>query len=105
MVQITAATTSFMVFFSATMSAVQYLLLGMQNTEAAYLFSLICFFASLLGLVLVQKAVAQFGRASIIVFSVGTVMSLSTVLMTSFGALDVWTDYVAGKDMGFKLPC
>ncbi|ESQ55253.1 hypothetical protein EUTSA_v10025170mg [Eutrema salsugineum] len=103
--QITAATTSFMVFFSATMSAVQYLLLGMQNTEAAYLFSLICFFASLLGLVLVQKAVAQFGRASIIVFSVGTVMSLSTVLMTSFGALDVWTDYVAGKDMGFKLPC
>ncbi|CAN8325466.1 unnamed protein product [Cochlearia groenlandica] len=103
--QITAATTSFMVFFSATMSAVQYLLLGMQNTEAAYLFSLICFFASLLGLVLVTKAVAQFGRASIIVFSVGTVMSLSTVLMTSFGALDVWTDYVAGKDMGFKLPC
>ncbi|KAL0873678.1 hypothetical protein Bca101_023383 [Brassica carinata] len=103
--QITAATTSFMVFFSATMSAVQYLLLGMQNTEAAYLFSLICFIASLLGLVLVQKAVAQFGRASIIVFSVGTVMSLSTVLMTSFGALDVWTDYVAGKDMGFKLPC
>ncbi|KAJ4912797.1 Sulfite exporter TauE/SafE family protein [Raphanus sativus] len=103
--QITAATTSFMVFFSATMSAVQYLLLGMQNTEAAYIFSLICFFASLLGLVLVQKAVAQFGRASIIVFSVGTVMSLSTVLMTSFGALDVWTDYVAGKDMGFKLPC
>uniref|UniRef100_A0A1J3ITB9 Sulfite exporter TauE/SafE family protein 5 n=1 Tax=Noccaea caerulescens TaxID=107243 RepID=A0A1J3ITB9_NOCCA len=103
--QITAATTSFMVFFSATMSAVQYLLLGMQNTEAAYLFALICFLASLLGLVLVQKAVAQFGRASIIVFSVGTVMSLSTVLMTSFGALDVWTDYVAGKDMGFKLPC
>ncbi|KAL1205368.1 Sulfite exporter TauE/SafE family protein 5 [Cardamine amara subsp. amara] len=103
--QITAATTSFMVFFSATMSAVQYLLLGMQNTNTAYMFSLICFFASLLGLVLVQKAVAQFGRASIIVFSVGTVMSLSTVLMTSFGALDVWSDYVAGKDMGFKLPC
>ncbi|KAF8102944.1 hypothetical protein N665_0190s0061 [Sinapis alba] len=84
----------------------QFSILGMQNTEAAYLFSLICFFASLLGLVLVQKAVvAQSGRASIIVFSVGTVMSLSTVLMTSFGALDVWTDYVAGKDMGFKLPC
>ncbi|CAH8275882.1 unnamed protein product [Arabidopsis lyrata] len=103
--QITAATTSFMVFFSATMSAVQYLLLGMQNTDTAYVFSFICFLASLLGLVLVQKAVAQFGRASIIVFSVGTVMSLSTVLMTSFGALDVWTDYMAGKDMGFKLPC
>ncbi|KAG7546719.1 Transmembrane protein TauE-like [Arabidopsis suecica] len=103
--QITAATTSFMVFFSATMSAVQYLLLGMQNTDTAYVFSFICFLASLFGLVLVQKAVAQFGRASIIVFSVGTVMSLSTVLMTSFGALDVWTDYMAGKDMGFKLPC
>ncbi|KAF3533456.1 hypothetical protein DY000_02037640 [Brassica cretica] len=35
----------------------------------------------------------------------GNRMSLSTILMTSFGALDVWTDYVTGKDMGFKLPC
>ncbi|XP_010539215.1 PREDICTED: uncharacterized protein LOC104813355 [Tarenaya hassleriana] len=91
--EVTAATTSFMVFFSATMSAVQYLLLGMQNTKAAYMFSFICFIASLVGLVVVQKVIARFGRPSVIVFA------------TIFGALDVWTAYAAGKDIGFKLPC
>ncbi|OMO64945.1 Transmembrane protein TauE like protein [Corchorus olitorius] len=103
--EVTAATCSFMVFFSSTMSAFQYLLLGMDHTEAALIFSIICFVASLVGLLVVQKAIKEFGRASLIVFSVGIVMALSTILMTSFGALDVWEDYSSGSYMGFKLPC
>nr|KJB57697.1 hypothetical protein B456_009G176100 [Gossypium raimondii] len=90
--EVTAATCSFMVFFSSTMSAFQYLLLGMEHTGTALIFSVICFIASLLGLVVVQKAIERFGRASPIVFSVGTVMALSAILMTTFGALDVWDD-------------
>ncbi|XVF27789.1 hypothetical protein REPUB_Repub14bG0139200 [Reevesia pubescens] len=103
--EVTAATCSFMVFFSSTMSALQYLLLGMDHTGTALIFSVICFVASLVGLVLVQKAIKEFGRASLIVFSVGIVMALSAMLMTSFGALDVWEDYYSGSYMGFKLPC
>lgn len=103
--EVTAATCSFMVFFSSTMSAIQYLLLGMEHTNTALVFAIICFVASLLGLFVVQKLVKEFGRASLIVFSVGTVMALSTILMTSFGALDVWEDYKMGKYMGFKRPC
>ncbi|XVF25963.1 hypothetical protein REPUB_Repub13aG0259200 [Reevesia pubescens] len=103
--EVTAATCSFMVFFSSTMSAFQYLLLGMEHTETALIFSVICFVASLLGLVVVQKAIKEFGRASLIVFSVGIVMALSAILMTSFGAFDVWEDYSSGSYMGFKLPC
>ncbi|PPS09283.1 hypothetical protein GOBAR_AA11361 [Gossypium barbadense] len=103
--EVTAATCSFMVFFSSTMSAFQYLLLGMEHTGTALIFSVICFIASLLGLVVVQKAIERFGRASPIVFSVGTVMALSAILMTTFGALDVWDDYSSGNYMGFKLPC
>ncbi|KAL3522087.1 hypothetical protein ACH5RR_014921 [Cinchona calisaya] len=103
--EVTAATCSFMVFFSSTMSAIQYLLLGMNHVYAAIIFAIICFIASLIGLVVVQKAIAKQGRASLIVFSVGIVMALSTVLITSFGAVDVWRDYNAGKYMGFKKPC
>lgn len=103
--QITAATCSFMVFFSSTMSALQYVMLGMEHTHTALIFAVICFAASLLGLGVVQSAVRQYGRASLIVFSVSIVMALSTVLMTSFGALDVWRNYVSGKYMWFKLPC
>ncbi|GMY37052.1 sulfite exporter TauE/SafE family protein 2-like isoform X1 [Fagus crenata] len=103
--EVTAATCSFMVFFSSTMSAFQYVSLGMEHTDIALIFAIICFVASLLGLVVVQRAINKYGRASLIVFSVSIVMALSTVLMTSFGALDVWRDYVSGKYMGFKLPC
>ncbi|KAK0578629.1 hypothetical protein LWI29_013446 [Acer saccharum] len=103
--EITAATCSFMVFFSSTMSALQYILLGMEHTEIALIFSFICFIASLVGLLVVQKAIQEYGRASLIVFSVGIVMALSTILITSFGALDVWRDYSSGHYMGFKLPC
>ncbi|KAB5533888.1 hypothetical protein DKX38_016974 [Salix brachista] len=101
----TAATCSFMVFFLSSMSALQYLLLGMEHVEASIILAVICFVASLLGLLVIQKAIVKYGRASMIVFSVSTVMALSTVLMTSFGALNVWRDYISGRNMGFKLPC
>ncbi|KAJ9690128.1 hypothetical protein PVL29_012667 [Vitis rotundifolia] len=103
--EVTAATCSMMVFFSSTMSSFQYLLIGMEHKEVALIFAIICFFASILGVVVVQRAIEKYGRASLIVFSVSTVMALSTVLLTSFGAIDVWRDYASGEYMGFKLPC
>lgn len=77
----------------------------MKQIREALILALSCFVASVIGLVIVQRAIERHGRASLIVFSVGTVMALSTVLITSFGALDVWRDYTTGKYMGFKLPC
>ncbi|KAF2303620.1 hypothetical protein GH714_020192 [Hevea brasiliensis] len=103
--EVTAATCSFMVFFSSTMSSFQYLLFGMEHTDTALIFAAICFVASLLGLLVVQRTIQEYGRASIIVFSVGIVMALSTILITSFGAIDVLRDYKSGNNMGFKLPC
>ncbi|KAF8029977.1 hypothetical protein BT93_E2410 [Corymbia citriodora subsp. variegata] len=103
--EVTAATCSFMVFFSSTMSVLQYILLGMKHTEIALTFSFICFVASLLGIIVVQRAIREYGRASLIVFSVSIVMALSTVLITGFGAVEVWNDYISGKYMGFKPPC
>ncbi|EEF43954.1 sulfite exporter TauE/SafE family protein 5 isoform X2 [Ricinus communis] len=103
--EVTAATCSFMVFFSSTMSAFQYLLSGMEHTDTALMFASICFVASLVGLLVVQRIIQDYGRASIIVFSVSIVMALSTVLITSFGTIDVWRNYESGTNMGFKLPC
>ncbi|CAL1397709.1 unnamed protein product [Linum trigynum] len=103
--EVTAATCSFMVFFSSSMSAFQYLLLGMEHINTAIILSATCFVASLLGLLVVHRAIEKYGRASLIVFSVAIVMALSTVLMTSYGALQVWRDYQAGNYMGFKPPC
>ncbi|KAL8130196.1 hypothetical protein V2J09_019351 [Rumex salicifolius] len=103
--EVTGATCSFIVFFSSTMSAFQYLLLGMKHTTTAAIFAVTCFLGSLIGLVAVQRAIKKHGRASLIIFSVGTVMALSTILLTGFGAVNVWKDYTAGNYMGMKLPC
>ncbi|KAL0916906.1 hypothetical protein M5K25_014459 [Dendrobium thyrsiflorum] len=103
--QVTAGTTSFMVLFSSSMSLVQFLIIGMKDIDQALIFSALCFIASIVGLVIIQRAIERSGRASLIVFSVSTVMALSTISITCFGAIDVWRDYTRGKNMGFKLPC
>jgi len=103
--KVTAATTSFMVLFSSSMSMVQYLILGMKHIEYALVFTAVCFLASIIGLVLIQRAIKKWGRASLIVFSVSIVMALSTASISCFGAIGVWREYKSGKNMGFKLPC
>lgn len=105
--QVTAATCSFMVLVSSSMSALQYLLLGMNRIHiyAALTYAFICFLASLLGLTVIQQAILKHGRPFLIIFSVATVMALSVVLMTAFGALDFWTTFKSGQSMGFNNPC
>ncbi|CAA6671913.1 unnamed protein product [Spirodela intermedia] len=102
---VTAATSSFMVLFSSSMSAVQYLMLGMQGKAQAAGLAAGCFVASLAGLVVVQRAVGRFGRASLIIFSVSTVMVCSMLSMACFGAIDVWGELAEGESMGFKPLC
>ncbi|KAI9112368.1 hypothetical protein K1719_016565 [Acacia pycnantha] len=103
--EITAATSSFMVLFSSTMSTLQYALMGIQDIKKALILSTISFVASLVGLLVVQRAVRKYKRASFIVFSLSAAMALSTVLMTSFGVIGILRDYKSGKYMGFKPPC
>ncbi|XP_073158336.1 sulfite exporter TauE/SafE family protein 2-like isoform X2 [Henckelia pumila] len=103
--EVTAATCSFMVFFSSSMSAMQYLLLGMKQVYGALIYSAICLVGSLVGLIIVQRAITKYGRASIVVFSVGIVLALSTILITGYGAVDIWEDITTGQSLGFKKPC
>lgn len=73
--------------------------------DFAILFAVICLVSSLIGLRVVQHAIAKFGRASIIVFAVSGVLGVSAILTTIFGGLDVWEQYVQGAYMGFHNPC
>ncbi|KAM0952330.1 putative transmembrane protein TauE [Dioscorea sansibarensis] len=103
--QTTAATTSFMVLFSSSMSSAQYLLLGMKGVKQALIYTLLCIVGSVLGLIIIKRAVVKSGRASLIVFMLSIVIGLSAISITCFGAIGVYRDYIAGKNMGFKLPC
>ncbi|CAO2194927.1 unnamed protein product [Urochloa humidicola] len=103
--QTAAATSSFMVLFCASMSMVQFILLGMKGIGQASIYAGICFVASVVGLVVIERAIRKSGRVSLIVFLVTAIMALSTVIVTCFGAQDVWMQYTSGAYMGFKLPC
>ncbi|XP_058194785.1 sulfite exporter TauE/SafE family protein 5-like [Rhododendron vialii] len=105
--EVAAATCSLLVLFSSSMSAIQYFLLGMdhQHVYGALTLAFICFSASLIGLMVVKKAIKTYGRASLIVFSVAIVIALSTVLITTFGALNAWREYKSGRYMGFNRSC
>ncbi|XP_040377331.1 sulfite exporter TauE/SafE family protein 5-like [Oryza brachyantha] len=103
--QTAAATSSFMVLFCASMSMVQFILLGMKGIAEASVYAGICFVASAVGAVVIEQAIKKSGRVSLIVFLVTGIMALSTVIVTFFGALDVWSQYTTGAYMGFKMPC
>ncbi|KAJ3705382.1 hypothetical protein LUZ61_009087 [Rhynchospora tenuis] len=103
--QTAAATSALMVSFSASMSMVQYILLGMTRINEAVMYAILCFVASIVGLVTMQRLVARSGRVSLVVFLVSALMVLSTVVITLFGVLDVWKQITNGDYMGFKQLC
>jgi len=82
-----------------------FILLGVEGIGQASIYAGICFVASVVGVVVIERAIRKSGRVSLIVFLVTAIMALSTVIVTCFGALDVWMQYTSGEYMGFKLPC
>ncbi|KAG6548277.1 hypothetical protein Mapa_010328 [Marchantia paleacea] len=103
--QVTAATCASMVFFSSSMSVIQYWLMGRIPLQYALISAFLCAIFSWFGIVIVHKAIEKYNRASLIVFSVAAVMGVSAVLMCGFGGYDVWRQYEGGGYMGFHYPC
>lgn len=94
-----------MVMFSASMTALQYVILGMTGISRASVYAALCFVASATGLVVMKRIIVKSGRVSLIVFTVTAVMSLSTITVVCYGTADVWKEYTSGKYMGFRPPC
>ncbi|XP_015698332.1 sulfite exporter TauE/SafE family protein 2-like [Oryza brachyantha] len=100
-----ASTTMFMVLFCASMSMVQFIILGVDGMVTAIAYAITCFVASIVGLVVIEGAIRRSGRLSLIVFMVAAILALSVVVIAFSGAARVWAEYTSGQYMGFKLPC
>lgn len=103
--QVTAATCSFVVFFSSSLSVVQFWLLGRIPEDYALASAALSLVFSVIGLRLIQTVIVKYGRVSVIVFSVSIVMGISAALMACFGSWDVWIQIQQGAYMGFRTPC
>ncbi|RWW25291.1 hypothetical protein BHE74_00055024 [Ensete ventricosum] len=100
-----AATSTFMVMFSASMTTVKYIILGMTQVDRASVYAVLCFAASAIGSMVMKGIVLKSGRVSPIVFTVAAVMAVSTTTIICYGAVDVWREYTGGNYMGFKSFC
>lgn len=94
-----------MVLFSVSMSTVQYIILGTTKIDEAAIYAMLCFVASVVGMVIMERAIAKSGRVSLVVFLVSALMALSTVVITLFGAIDAWKQISNGEYMGFRQLC
>jgi hypothetical protein len=94
-----------MVLFCASMSMVQFIILGVDGIVFALVYAAACFAASIVGLVVIEGTIRRSGRVSLIVLMVAAVLALSAVVIACSGALRVWAQYTSGQYMGFKLPC
>lgn len=94
-----------MVFFSSSLSVVQFWLLGRIPEEYALISGALSLVFSVIGLQVIQTIITKYGRVSLIVFAVSTVMGISAVLMAFFGSWDVLIELEDGDYMGFRSPC
>uniref|UniRef100_A0A0E0FU94 Sulfite exporter TauE/SafE family protein n=1 Tax=Oryza nivara TaxID=4536 RepID=A0A0E0FU94_ORYNI len=92
-----SSTTMFMVLFCASMSMVQFIILGVDGIVTALVYAITCFVASIVGLVVIQGAIRKSGRVSLIVFMVAAILALSVVVIACSGAVRVWVQYTSGQ--------
>ncbi|KAI5080051.1 hypothetical protein GOP47_0005530 [Adiantum capillus-veneris] len=103
--QTTAATCSYMVFFSSSLSVIQFWLLGRIPELYALASASVALVFSMTGMLVIHTVISKYGRVSLIVFSVSTVMGISAILMAFFGTWDVIVQIEQNAYMGFRSPC
>ncbi|CAI5531428.1 unnamed protein product [Closterium sp. Naga37s-1] len=83
--QVTAATTTFMVVFSSSLSVLEFYLLGRIPIEVALVFAGIAMVAAFTGLSIVRAIVMRYGKPSVIIFALGSVIGLSGIILEAEG--------------------
>ncbi|CAI6003877.1 unnamed protein product [Closterium sp. NIES-65] len=104
-IEVTAATTTFMVVFSSSLSVLEFYLLGRIPIEVALVFAGIAMVAAFSGLSIVRAIVMRYGKPSVIIFALGSVIGLSGIVLGAYGGVNTYHDWMAGANMGFRDLC
>ncbi|KAH6782160.1 Sulfite exporter TauE/SafE family protein [Perilla frutescens var. hirtella] len=87
--QVSTATTTLVLAFSASMSVIQYYLLGRFPPVYAFYFVVVATFAALVGQHLVRKIVGLLGRASLIIFILAFTIFVSAISLGWVGIANI----------------
>ena len=101
---VAAATASFMILFTSSISAIQFIILGTLPYDYGLWFFVFGLIAGIIGQLLLHFVFAT-RRRSYIVFCVAFVIFISTLLMTAFGIYNAVFALENGLYMGFHNVC
>lgn len=97
--QVVAATSAFMIvsyficfcpnilinqLFTASSTVTQFLILGVLPWDYGSLFAVLGFVAALLGQYIIAKIIKQYGRPSLLVFLIATIIAVSTGMLSNY---------------------
>lgn len=83
--EVTAATSSFIIFFTSSLSMIQYSVAGLIYYYYGLLLFGVAFIGSALGVIIVKKIVVKYDRASIIVICMAFILGISAVVILYYG--------------------
>ena len=84
---------------------VEYYLIGRYPPVVAVYFGSLAVAAAFAGLSVVRAIINQSGRASIIIFLLGSIIGTSCVILGSMGGTKIIEDWLSGAPMGFRSFC
>jgi hypothetical protein len=100
--EVMAASMSFMVFFTSTVSALQYTIAGKVNMSYALWNLGFCLLGSAFGVFVIKAIVDKYKRASIIVMALAISQGISAVTIIVYGIYNAVTQE---RDFGFHNYC
>lgn len=102
---VAAATSTYMILFTASITVAQYTFLGRMPFDYGIWFAITGFLAALIGQLVIGFLVRKYKMQSLIVFLVVFVMAISVLLMGGLGIAKVVISVQNGEYLGFKTPC
>lgn len=103
--QVSSATSTFAMTFSASMSVVEYYLLKRFPIPYTLYFVGVAIIAAVLGQYLVKKLIAILGRASLIIFILALTVFVSAISLGGVGIAETIKEVGKHKYMGFEKLC
>ncbi|EGC31962.1 hypothetical protein DICPUDRAFT_89425 [Dictyostelium purpureum] len=98
---VTAATSSYMILFTSASSAIQYILVGKLRWDYGIVYYAIGFISCFVGTQTLIWIVKKYQRRSYIVFLIGAVISVSTILLVVTESID----FVKYRNLSFDSIC
>ncbi|KAG2382157.1 hypothetical protein C9374_005359 [Naegleria lovaniensis] len=101
---VASATASFMILFTASISSIQFVILGTLPLDYGLWFFVFGLLAGMVGQILLHFVFAK-KRKSLVVFCVALIIFISTLCMTGFGIYNAVIRLQNNMYMGFHSPC